>query len=152
MANTRILRVFSLNRQQAGHWISLDYYILMNWTHVPVVVQHQTDGCSISSKDGAVVWQSFRQLATGCRTILEMAVDDCRCPLSLSFIGRSPWRGFAHHAFMLLLHCTFSPHFLAQQGVRRVAQWGGGGQILFPWHTWARSKGLRTIIRSKWPD
>ena len=39
----------------------------------------QTDGCSLSCKDGAIVWQ----LAAGCITILEMAVDDRRCPHSL---------------------------------------------------------------------
>ena len=31
----------------------------MNWTHVSVIVQCQNDGCSLTSKDGAVVWQSF---------------------------------------------------------------------------------------------
>ena len=41
------------------------------------------DGCSLSCKDGAVVWQSSEQLAAGCLTILEMLVDDCRCPHSL---------------------------------------------------------------------
>ena len=58
-----------------------------NWTHAPVVVQCQTDGCSLSSKDGAVVWQSFAQLAAGCLTFLEMAVDDCRCPHILVHFG-----------------------------------------------------------------
>ena len=39
------------------------------------------------------------------------------------YIGRSPRRGFTHHAFML--HCTFSPHLLSQHGVRRAAQGEG---------------------------
>ena len=39
-------------------------------------------GCSLSSKDGAVVWQSFGQLEAGCLTILEMAIDDCCRPHS----------------------------------------------------------------------
>ena len=76
--------VFTLNRLQLGRWIRVDFYVVMNWSHVPVVVQCNTDGCSLSSKDGAVVWQSFRPLATGCLTILEMAVDDCHCPNSHS--------------------------------------------------------------------
>ena len=48
-----------------------------------VIVQCQSDGCGLSSKDGAVVWQSFGQVAAGCLTILEMAVDNCHCPHSL---------------------------------------------------------------------
>ena len=59
----------------------------MDWAHVLVIVQRQTDGCSLSRKDGAVVWQSFGQLAAGCLTILEMAVDDCCCPHSLIHFG-----------------------------------------------------------------
>ena len=38
-------------------------------------------------------------------------------------IGRSPRRSFADHAFMLL--CIFSPHLLAQQGLRRAPQGEG---------------------------
>ena len=59
----------------------------MNWTHVSVKVQCQSDACSLTSKDGAVVWQSFGQLAAGCLTILEMAVDDRRCPHSIVHFG-----------------------------------------------------------------
>ena len=83
MANKRVLGVFTLNCLQTGHWVRVDYHIMMDWAHVLVVVQCQTDGRSLSSKDGAVVWQSFGQLAAGCLTILEMAVDDRRCPHSL---------------------------------------------------------------------
>ena len=72
MASKRVISVFTLNRLQ-GHWILVDYYTLMHWTRVPVVVQCQSDGCSLYSKD--VVWQSFKQLVAGCLTILEMAVD-----------------------------------------------------------------------------
>ena len=60
---------------------------MVNWTHVSVIVQCQSDGCSLSCTDGAVVWQSFGQLAAGCLTILEMAVDDRRCPHSLVNFG-----------------------------------------------------------------
>ena len=63
MTNKRVLRVFTLNCLQTGHWVRIDYYIVMNWTHVSVTVQCQSDGCSLSSKDGAVVWQPFGQLA-----------------------------------------------------------------------------------------
>ena len=66
---------------------SVDYYNVMNWTHVSVTVQCQSDGCSLSSKYGAIVWQSFGQLAAGSLTILEMAVDDRRCPHSLIHFG-----------------------------------------------------------------
>ena len=38
-------------------------------------------------------------------------------------IGRSPRRRFPDHAFMP--HCTFSPHLLAQQGVRRAPEGEG---------------------------
>ena len=60
---------------------------MMDWAHVLVIVQCHTDGCSLSCKDGAVVWQSFGQLAAGCLTILEMAVDDRPCPIELSVVG-----------------------------------------------------------------
>ena len=59
----------------------------MDWTHISVVVQCQSNGCSLSSKDGAVVWQSFGQLAAGCLTILEMTIDDRCCPHSLVHFG-----------------------------------------------------------------
>ena len=52
-----------------------------------VIVQRQTDGCGLSWKDGAVVWQSFGQLVAGCQTILKMAVDDRCCPHSLIHFG-----------------------------------------------------------------
>ena len=44
----------------------------MDWAHVLIMVQCQSDG----AKDGAVVWQSFGQMAAGCPTILEMAIGD----------------------------------------------------------------------------
>ena len=87
MTNKRVLGVFTLNCLQTRHWVRVDYYIVMNWTHVSVIVQCQSDGCSLSSKDGAIVWQSFGQLAAGCLTILEMAVDDRHCPHSLIHFG-----------------------------------------------------------------
>ena len=58
---------------------------MMNWDHELVIVQCPTDGCSLSCKDGAVVWQSFGQLAAGSLTIMEMVVDDRRCPHSRLF-------------------------------------------------------------------
>ena len=45
---------------------------------MPIIVQCQGNGCSLSSKDGAVVRESLGQLAAGRLAILEMAVDD-RC-------------------------------------------------------------------------
>ena len=87
MANKRVLGVFTLNCLQTGHWVRVDYHIVMDWAHVLVIVQCQTDGCSLSCKDGAVTWQSFGHLAARCLTILEMAVDDCRCPHSLVHFG-----------------------------------------------------------------
>ena len=88
MANKRVLGVFTLNCLQTGHWVRVDYHIMMDWTHeLVIVVQCQTDGYSLSSKDGAVVWQSFGQLAAGCLTILEIAVDERRCPHSFINFG-----------------------------------------------------------------
>ena len=87
MANKRVLGVFTLNCLQTGHWVRVDYHIVMDWAHVLVIVQYQTDGCSLSCKDGAVVGQSFGQLTAGCLTILEMAVDDRRYPNSLVHFG-----------------------------------------------------------------
>ena len=60
---------------------------MVDWAHALVIVQCQGDGCSLSGKDGAVVWQSFGQVAAGCLTIQEMGVDGCRCPHSLVHFG-----------------------------------------------------------------
>ena len=87
MANKRVLCVFTLDCLQTGHWVRVGYYIMVDWAHVLVIIQCQTDSCSLSCKDGAVVWQSFGQLVAGCLTILEMAVDDCCCPHSLVHLG-----------------------------------------------------------------
>ena len=45
------------------------------------------------------------------------------------YIRRSPLRRFLDHAFML--HCTFSPHLLAQQGVRQVPEGRGRSLAAF---------------------
>ena len=87
MTNTRVLGAFTLNCPQTGHWVRVDYYIVMNWTHVQAIIQCQSDGCSLSCKDCAVVWQAFGQLAAGCLTILEVAVDVRRFPHSLIHFG-----------------------------------------------------------------
>ena len=87
MANKRVPGVFTLNCLQTGHWVREDNYVMMDWAHVLVIVQHQTDAYSLSCKDGAVVWQSFGQLAARCLTILEMAIDDRCCPHSLIHFG-----------------------------------------------------------------
>ena len=87
MAKERILSVFTLNRLEAGHWVRVNYYIVVDWADVFVIVQCQSVCCSLSSKYGTVVWQSFGQVAAGCLTILEMAVDNCRCPHSLVYFG-----------------------------------------------------------------
>ena len=105
MANKRVLGVFTLNCLQTGHWVRVDYHIVMDWAHVLVIVQCQTDGCSLSCKDGAVVWQSFGQLAAGCLTILEMAVDDRRCPHSLVHFGAISVDFITKH-IELSLECT----------------------------------------------
>ena len=71
MTTKRVLGVFTLNCPQTGHWVTVDYYIVMNWTHVSVIVQYQNDGCSLSCTDDDVVWQSFEHLSAGCLTILK---------------------------------------------------------------------------------
>ena len=39
MTNKRVLSVFTLNCLQTGHRVRVDYYIVMNWSHVSVIVQ-----------------------------------------------------------------------------------------------------------------
>ena len=48
MANKRVLGVFTLNCLHTGPWVRVDYYIMMDWARVLVIVQCQTDGCSLS--------------------------------------------------------------------------------------------------------
>ena len=74
MANKGVFSVVTLDYLQAEHWVRVDYYIMANWGHMLVIVQCQSDGCILSSKNGAVVRQSFGQVAAGCLTIKEMAV------------------------------------------------------------------------------
>ena len=49
LANERVL-VFTLNCLQTGHWVRVDYNIMMDLAHVLAIVQWQTDGCSLSCK------------------------------------------------------------------------------------------------------
>ena len=102
MADKRVLGVFTFNCLQTGHCVRVDYYMVMNWTHVLVIVQRQSDGYSLSCKDGAVVWQSFGQSAAGCPTILEMTVDDRHCAHSHSFWSH---QCKLHHV-ILVIHDT----------------------------------------------
>ena len=60
---------------------------MVNWVHVPVIVQCQCDGGSLSSRDGAVVSHSFEQMAASCLTYLEMAIDNCCFPYPLVHFG-----------------------------------------------------------------
>ena len=87
MANKRVPSVFALYLLQAEHWVRVHDHIVVNWVHILVIVQCQCDGYSLSSKDGAVVWQLFGQVAASCFTIQEMAVIDCCCPHSLVNFG-----------------------------------------------------------------
>ena len=75
--------IFVLNRLEARHWVRAEYNIVLYRIHVPIIVQCKGDGRSLSSKDGAVIWESFGQLATSRLTILKMAIDDRCCPHSL---------------------------------------------------------------------
>ena len=59
----------------------------MKWAHMQVIVHCQNDGSGPRSKDGAVVWQIFGQVAAGCLNILQMVVNDGYCPHSLVHFG-----------------------------------------------------------------
>ena len=82
-----VLGVLTFNWLREGHWVRVDYYIVINWTHVSVIIQCQNDDCSLSCKDGAVFWQYFGQLVAGCLTFLEMAFDDHCSPHFLVHFG-----------------------------------------------------------------
>ena len=79
MTNERVFRIFALNCLQARHWVWLENNIVIYRIHVPIIVQCQCNGCSLSSKDSAVIWESLGQLVAGRLTILEMVVDDRCC-------------------------------------------------------------------------
>ena len=80
MTNERVFRILALNCLQARHWVRVEYNIVLYRVHVPIIVQCQGNGCSLSSKDGAVIQESLGQLAAGLLTILEIAIDDCCRP------------------------------------------------------------------------
>ena len=77
VTNERVCPIFALNCLQAKHWVRVEYNIVLY--RIAGIVQCQVNGCSLSSKDGTVIRESFRQLSAGRITILEMAVDRC-CP------------------------------------------------------------------------
>ena len=83
LANERVVSIFALNCLQARHWVRADYNIVLYRIHVPIIVQCQCDSCCLSSEDGTVIWESFRQLAASRLTTLEMEVDDNCRPHSL---------------------------------------------------------------------
>ena len=83
IADQVVFSIFALNRLQARQWVKVDYNIVLYRIHVLIIVQCQGDGHSLSSNDGAVIWESFGQLMASRLTILKMAVDDCCCPHSL---------------------------------------------------------------------
>ena len=62
MAYKRVFSIFALNRLQARHWVRVDYNIVLFRIHVPITVQCQDDGHSLSSKDDAVIWEWCRML------------------------------------------------------------------------------------------
>ena len=112
LSNERVLSIFTLNRLWAGHWVRIDYYIMPYWLHVPIIVQCQCDGCSLSSKDGAVIWQSSGQLLARCLTNLEIAVDDHRSPDSLVYLG-SVCVNFIMWPMSAMILFEFDPGFLS---------------------------------------
>ena len=78
MKNERV-SISSPSIALARHWVRVEYNIVLYRVHVPIIVQCQGNGCSLSSKDGAVTQGSLGQLTAGLLTILEMAIDDhCR--------------------------------------------------------------------------
>ena len=50
MTYERVFRIFALNRLQARHWVWVEYNIMLYRLHVPIIVQCQGNGCSLSSK------------------------------------------------------------------------------------------------------
>ena len=43
----------------ARHWVRVEYNIVLYRVHVPIIVKCQGNGCSLSSKDGAVIRESL---------------------------------------------------------------------------------------------
>ena len=66
--------------------VRVDYNIMSHWLHVPIIVRWQSDGCSLSSKNCAVIWESLRQ-AVASLTILDLVVGDHCCTHSLFYLG-----------------------------------------------------------------
>ena len=75
MTNERRFHIFALNRLQARHWVRVEYNIVLYSVHVPIIVQCQGNGCNLSSKDGAVIWEFLGQLAAGRLNNLESGED-----------------------------------------------------------------------------
>ena len=93
VANERIHSLFVLHHLQAGRWVRVDYYvqyIMPYWIHVLIIDQCQSDGCSLSSKDGVVVWELYmwtdgslyRSIATGSSLYGKWEDSQSLCPQS----------------------------------------------------------------------
>ena len=82
----RFLSICPLNHSQTRHWVKVDYNIMLHWLHVPIIVQCQSDGHSLSSNDGAVIREYLGQAVASYLTILETTVGDCCCPRSLVYL------------------------------------------------------------------
>ena len=124
-ANGRVPSIFAFNCLQARHWIRVDYYIVWYCLHVPIIDQCQSDGCTSSSKDGAVIWEFFGQLAASCLTLWEMVVDDHCCPNSLIYIG-SVCVGFTMWPLILFesnLCFLSNDHTFAHSNNEAVSRW-----------------------------
>ena len=136
-----------------------------------MIVQCQGDGSSLSSKDGAVIWESFWQLAASHLTILETAVNNCCCPtLSLiwqirqcrlhhvvlehrntHWIWPEPLLLWSYICTLLQLGCVSSDHIHVFQGESMVSSRGRPflqqslqmSELPLPWDQWV---GCRVML------
>ena len=164
VADQSFFSTFALNHLQARHWVRVDYNIVLCRIHVPMIVQCQGDGSSLSSKYGAVIWESFWQLTASHLTILEMAVNNCCCPtLSLirqirqcrlhhvvlehrntRWIWPEPLLLWSYICTPLQLGCVSSDHIHVFQGASIVSSRGRPflhqslqmSELPLPWDQW----------------
>ena len=57
---------FALNCLQTRQCVRVVYNTMLYRIYVPIIVQCQSDGCSLSSKAGTEIRESFEQLTAGC--------------------------------------------------------------------------------------
>ena len=112
LTNERVVSIFALNCLQARHWVRVDYDAVLYRINVPIIVQCQCGVCYLSSKDSAVVWEPFGQLAASRRhhalvNLRYVSVNFSMWSLSIAILSELGLSLFCDHTFAHMLFGSY---------------------------------------------